>query len=227
MASSTTMLLPDRLSKSTSPGRESRFLDLRTILLLLKVVFAVVVTALYGIDLHRATETSKRAQASWIFAEVVAALSMLTCAFHCVIKLKSMAWVFWNFVLFIFWTSLFGFFASLYLSPTKSNEEYSLTSSVDRMLAAVWIDLVNMLLWLVTFVQGVAWCCTGLRRSKETEGQASQMTGVESRRPSSVDEDEKSIGFAKSGKQDEALAEGERDTKRTTFLPSYSQTVER
>lgn len=50
----------------------------------------------------------------------------------------------------IFWTAVFGVFGKMYIHADPKGD-----SGVSRMKNAVWIDLVNMLLWLVTAVMGV------------------------------------------------------------------------
>jgi len=50
-------------------------------------------------------------------------------------------------ILFILWISLFGLFGNMYI---KENAEGD--SGVQRMKNAVWVDLVNALLWLISAV---------------------------------------------------------------------------
>ena len=86
----------NRWSPSNSSARE---VIVRAALRTLQLVFAVVVAALYGVDLQGATQDSTSPPASWIYAEVAAALSILTCAAHCFFTVKRVAWVMWDFVL--------------------------------------------------------------------------------------------------------------------------------
>jgi hypothetical protein len=50
----------------------------------------------------------------------------------------------------ILWTAVFGTFGKLYIHENPGSD-----GGVKRMKSAVWIDLVNMLLWLVTAVMAV------------------------------------------------------------------------
>lgn len=50
----------------------------------------------------------------------------------------------------ILWAAVFGIFGQLYIHENPEGD-----GGVKRMKNAVWIDLVNMLLWLVTAVMGV------------------------------------------------------------------------
>ena len=52
-------------------------------------------------------------------------------------------------VLFILWIALFGIFAKMYLNENPEGD-----SGIERMKHAVYVDLVNMLLWFITAVYG-------------------------------------------------------------------------
>ena len=82
-------------------------------------------------------------------------------------------WV-WDFILFILWVAVFGVFADVRAPPTPhqtSNTIERLTDNLQmyihenpegngdirRMKHAVWVDLVNMLLWLVIAVSALAY----------------------------------------------------------------------
>ena len=47
----------------------------------------------------------------------------------------------------ILWTAVFGIFGKLYIHENPEGD-----GGVKRMKNSVWIDLINMLLWLVTAV---------------------------------------------------------------------------
>ena len=48
----------------------------------------------------------------------------------------------------ILWVAVFGVFGNKYIHDHNPNHD----ATISRMKNAVWIDLVNMLLWLVTAV---------------------------------------------------------------------------
>jgi hypothetical protein len=50
----------------------------------------------------------------------------------------------------ILWVALFGLFGNMYIGENPSPEQ----SGLQRMKNAVWVDLTNMLLWLVTAIWG-------------------------------------------------------------------------
>lgn len=50
----------------------------------------------------------------------------------------------------ILWTAVFGVFGKLFIKEDARGDGH-----IKRMKNAVWIDLINMLLWFVSFVLGV------------------------------------------------------------------------
>jgi hypothetical protein len=144
-------------------------LHFRATLRISQLVFAVVVAGLYGVDLAQATKTNSRGPTNWIFAEIVACFSILTCVIHAAVTVKRVAWSAWDGVLFVLWLAQVGVFGTTYLSHEIKPEYEAATKSVSRMKAAVWVDLINMLLWFLTFILGVAWCIRARRLSRRTE----------------------------------------------------------
>jgi hypothetical protein len=140
----------------------------RAALRTLQFVFAVTVAGLYGVDLAQATKTKNHAHAEWIYAEFVAALSALTCIVHCFFTVTQVAWSAWDGVLLVLWLAQVGVFGTVYISGTKTGYENA-TVSVPHMRAAVWISLVNMLLWLTTTVLGIAWCIRTRKVTRRTD----------------------------------------------------------
>lgn len=132
-------------------------------------ILAIVVAGLYGVDLAHATKTNNTAPTEWVFAEFVAAVSAITCIVHCFVTVVHVAWSAWDGVLFVLWLAQVGVFATLYSSGVKSKYYENATLSIPRMRAAVWVDLVNMLLWFATFVLGVAWCCRTRKVTRRTD----------------------------------------------------------
>lgn len=141
----------------------------RATLRILQFIFAVIAAGLYGVDLAHATEHNARAPAEWVYAEMIVCFSVLTCVVHALVTVKRVTWCLWDGVLFIFWLAQVGVFGSIYYaSPIKAEYE-GFTKCVPRMKAAVWIDLVNMLLWFSTFVLGVAWCIRARKITRRTD----------------------------------------------------------
>lgn len=58
----------------------------------------------------------------------------------------------WEAVLCVFWLTLFGIFGKLYIG------DYEDSSMVTRMRRAVWVDLVDLVLWVGTALwKGMRW----------------------------------------------------------------------
>ncbi|TKA22764.1 hypothetical protein B0A50_07866 [Salinomyces thailandicus] len=120
----------------------------RLILRFFQFVLAITVAALYGIDLHRADKLDAYTDSKWVYAEVVAALSAVTVLVYAVPWVKSYwAWA-WDWILFILWIALFATFGRIFIPAHPTPHQ----GGQIRMKHAVWVDLVNMLLWLVTAV---------------------------------------------------------------------------
>ncbi|KAH8147679.1 uncharacterized protein LAJ45_08143 [Morchella importuna] len=120
-----------------------------TALRALQLLIALVITGIYGRDLHRASQVHESADSRWVYAMVVAALTILTTLIFLVPAVRCAR--FWpaDGALFFLWMVLFAVFGKLYLG-----EDCEGSGACGRMKTAVWFDLVGMLLWLATFVGG-------------------------------------------------------------------------
>jgi hypothetical protein len=140
----------------------------RAALRTLQFVLAVTVAGLYGVDLARATKTKQHANSEWVYAEFVVALSAITCIVHCFVTVTHVAWSAWDGVLFVLWLAQVGVFGTIY-SPNVKGEYQHAANSTARMHAAIWIDLINMLLWFTTTVLGIAWCIRTRKVTRRTD----------------------------------------------------------
>jgi len=119
---------------------------LSTVIRFVQFVFALAVCGLYGVDLHAANKQNKYSDGKWIFAEVIGALSAATALVYMIPFILKIPLLFlWDAILFFLWIVLFGIFGNMYI---KERAEGS--GGITRMKNAVWVDLVNALLWLVT-----------------------------------------------------------------------------
>ena len=88
------------------------------------------------------------------FATAIAVLSAITALIFAVLPLifssfKAAILFGWDAILFILWVAVFGLFGSLYIK-----EKAGADGGISRMKNAVWIDLINMLLWFVSAILG-------------------------------------------------------------------------
>lgn len=196
----------------------------RAVLRTLQFIFALIVATLYGIDLHHATSLRAPGPASWIYAEVVAGLSMLYCAIHCFMNLKSRMWMILDWVLAVMWAAQFGVFATIFLGPIDQKDA-AMTTSLSRMRAGVWVDMINMILWLMSALWSAAWCCCCHRRSSRTVQPSEEdqvLAWQEERRPST--EGRVSIAskeYSSSKKDTDALVSADEDVPDED-LPAYT-----
>ncbi|GAB7362889.1 hypothetical protein MBLNU230_g3191t1 [Neophaeotheca triangularis] len=121
---------------------------IRLVLRFLQFVFALTVAGLYGVDLHNANKVDAYTDGKWVFAEVVAGLAAVTVIVYAVPFIKSYWGFGWDWIMFILWTAVFGVFGRIYIPANPTPEQHG----QHRMKNAVWIDLVNMLLWFVTAI---------------------------------------------------------------------------
>ncbi|KAJ5647446.1 hypothetical protein N7490_003818 [Penicillium lividum] len=150
-----------------------------SILRFLQFVFGLAVIGLYGQDVRHDHEDDDTYHAKWVFALIVGFLATSTAGFHMVLpflmkrvnnssnpKFHLPQFV-WEFVLCIVWLTVFGIFGKMYIgvypssssSSSKRDSDSSTSTStsglgdaskINRMRHAVWVDLVNLLMWVFT-----------------------------------------------------------------------------
>lgn len=121
---------------------------IRLVLRFLQFILGITVIGLYAVDLRKADKMDAYTDGKWVFAVVVGTLSAVTVLIYAIPFIKSY-WAFgWDWLLFILWTALFGTFGSIFIKAKPTPEQHGQI----RMKHAVWVDLVNMLLWLITAV---------------------------------------------------------------------------
>jgi len=131
----------------------------------IQLVLALAVCGLYGVDLHAANKQHKYSDGKWVclpsphlfpntqtnrqlqvYAEVTASLSAVTAFLYLIPFIARVPLLFvWDTILFILWIALFGLFGNMYIHANAQGD-----SGILRMKHAVWIDLVNALLWLMS-----------------------------------------------------------------------------
>ncbi|KAI9832152.1 MAG: hypothetical protein M1819_004503 [Sarea resinae] len=123
----------------------------RATLRFLQFVLAIAVAGLYGQDLNDPKDIGKGAHPKWVYAEVVSGLSALTCAIYTIPLVRAYIFFAWDTILFILWLALFGIFGKIYIHEHSDGD-----GGVQRMKNAVWVVLVNMLLWALSATYGAA-----------------------------------------------------------------------
>jgi hypothetical protein len=135
-------------------------------------VMALTVTGLYGVDLNYASQTNIQADPKWIYAEVTAGLSAITIMVYlfalfifkdCPLAHRTpyhLPFFVWECILCILWLTLFGIFGKIYISDDPTDD-----SGIVRMKNAVWVDLTNLLLWVITVTWYSVRCSVPSRRA--------------------------------------------------------------
>ncbi|KAJ5653745.1 hypothetical protein N7490_000748 [Penicillium lividum] len=113
--------------KSGFRGRISR------VLRPVQFLFAMIVAALYGIDLAHATNTNNTAPAEWVYAELAVTLSAITCVVYFFVPVIHAAWSTWDGILFVFWLAQTGVFGNIYISSTLDEHYKHVTLSIPRI----------------------------------------------------------------------------------------------
>lgn len=66
------------------------------------------------------------------------------------------------------YAALSGTFGTTYLGAVEDADR-RVTQSVQAMRAGVAFALMGMALWLVTWIQGISWCCSARRITRKTD----------------------------------------------------------
>jgi len=113
---------------------------------LIQIVLALTVCGLYGVDLNKADKEHKYSDGKWVYAEITGSFSAFFALLYLIPFFSRIpfAWVI-DTILFILWIALFGLFGNMYIHANAQGD-----SGITRMKHAVWVDLVNALLWLIS-----------------------------------------------------------------------------
>jgi hypothetical protein len=107
-----------------------------------QILVSFIIAGLYGRDISVGNTSS-----AWVFAEVVAALSIAAAVIYLLPMIRSFKFFYVDALLFIFWTGLFGAFGQKYIHTDCEKD-----ANCGRMKTAVWFDLIGMLLWFISTV---------------------------------------------------------------------------
>ncbi|KAJ4150747.1 hypothetical protein LMH87_011482 [Akanthomyces muscarius] len=138
----------------------------RIVVRTLQFILALVAVGFYGHRVDADRKDDKGYAPEWLFAVVVAGCSAVTAISFMVAAsagaipvigarlkmLKTHRAFAWDASLWIAWLVVFGIFAGIFLKR-KSDEPYK-GASVGAMKTAVWVDLVNAILWMGSAAYG-------------------------------------------------------------------------
>ncbi|MCJ1412964.1 hypothetical protein MMC19_007065 [Ptychographa xylographoides] len=121
-----------------------------TVVRFFQFVLALTVIGLYGTDLNNARIAHVYADGKWVYAVVVAVLAAVTALVFMVPFFKTYKAFPWDFIVCFLWVVVFGIFGNLYIRENAEGD-----AGIQRMKNAVWVDLANMLLWLISALFGL------------------------------------------------------------------------
>jgi len=119
------------------------------LLRLLQLVLACAVIGLYGQYLNWASQRNEHADGRWVWAVVVGSLSALTAIIYAIPFFPLRFFFIWDIIIWMFWLIVFGIFAKLYIHEDPEGDH-----QIQQMRDAVWLDLINWILWLFSAVVG-------------------------------------------------------------------------
>ncbi|POS75271.1 hypothetical protein DHEL01_v206328 [Diaporthe helianthi] len=131
----------------------------------LQFILGLVIVGLYG---HRVQKQRHAAQENddahvspeWVFGLIVAGLSSITAVVFAIAapfgavsnRCKTARLFSWDLSLFLLWIVVFGILGAIFLH--RDNDDSYKGSSTIVEKGAVWVDLVNAILWLVSGTYG-------------------------------------------------------------------------
>ncbi|KAJ5794943.1 hypothetical protein N7457_001542 [Penicillium paradoxum] len=161
-------------SPEQSKGSKLAFMFF-SLLRFLQFVFGLTVIGLYGKDVHHDHSEKHTWHSKWVYALVTAFLATITAAIHIILpfvmrKAKAngvtsnpallLPQFVWEFVVTVLWLALFGVFGKMYIgvhADTNTEKGHVSTtaalgdeSKINRMRHAVWIDIINLVFWVMT-----------------------------------------------------------------------------
>lgn len=147
-------------------------LSIYTAILVLRIVFAIIASALYIPSLVTATRQHLTASSDTVYAQVVVVLSILDSfgQLYSIVRQGQLRiqwlWCMTDVIMLVLWIALFGRFASILLTGNvTAYMSLDVQYGKGTMIAAMWIDLVNVLLHVLGLIFGVMVCWFGRIRS--------------------------------------------------------------
>jgi hypothetical protein len=133
----------------------------------LQFLFAIIAIGFYGNRVDADRKDGDGFSAEWMFAMIVGGASATTAVLFVAaatlgalpyigskLKMLKVYRAFpWDCALFIAWIVVFGIFAGIFLKRDDDDGSYK-GSKTGAMKVAVWMDLINAILWLVSGIYG-------------------------------------------------------------------------
>ena len=125
---------------------------------LFQLIFALVAGISYAIELSNGSNSS-----AYIYSQVVFGLTFVTLVLDA-LTLRSYRLTFViESILCVLWLALFGTFYQIQFGADGGVGSKNEAVDNNRMKAAVWFDLLNFVLWLISAMFSTAMCCSGVK----------------------------------------------------------------
>lgn len=127
----------------------------------LQFILGIVIVGIYGERVAKGREDSQDASVAWIYGLIVSVAACITALVFAVIapfgavsrRFKTHRFFWWDLTLFVLWITAFGVFAEIFLHRDGDDSSYKGSSTAVEK-GAMWLDLTNSLLWLVSGIYG-------------------------------------------------------------------------
>lgn len=125
---------------------------------MLQLAFALASGISYALELRNAQHAAKT---NYIFAQVVFAMTLVTLVVDSItVRYYRISWLF-EWILTILWVTCFGVFYATFLGGPVEPEFQE--ANLGRMRRAVWMNLINAMLWTSSALFSSAMCCAGTK----------------------------------------------------------------
>lgn len=128
---------------------------LRAILRVIQLLLGLSILGVYGAELAYARAMDRPLDGRWVFAVVIAGLSILTSIVYMVPLFRSYWGWAWDWILVVMTAAVFGIFAKIYLpmpyTDTMTDQEQAM---LQRSKNGAWVDMISMIFWIISAITG-------------------------------------------------------------------------
>jgi hypothetical protein len=126
----------------------------------LQLIFALAAGISYAVELSRGNTSS-----GYIYAQVVFGMTLIMLIIDATTLRSYRLSFIAESVLCVLWLALFGTFYTMFFVSGGIEDPDNMKADKYRMKAAVWMDLINFVLWMASVLFSTAMCCSGTKAS--------------------------------------------------------------
>jgi hypothetical protein len=124
----------------------------------LQLIFALAAGISYAVELSRGNTSSE-----YIYSQVVLGVTLIMLIVDATtLRSYRLSFIIES-VICVLWLALFGTFYTIFFVSGDIEDPENNNADKHRMKAAVWIDLINFLLWTASALFSTAMCCSGTK----------------------------------------------------------------